>query len=233
MSIRRIQSPRAALFLPFTWGVSAGTEGVARERRREARRARQQWSPHRGCPQSDAHAGVTWAEWLGYNPLELGGGEFSWWLSTGDVEATEVLLYAEGEATVGDCAVFIGEDRAPLRLAWGIGGDGLAWLLVSLSGLINVGLCLKDTRALAREGRDALDARIYSKQRRLFADWRDAGHLPMELVQTVKAEADWKPEALERMFGAAQHEVGPLLRELNYEATRDEWGNRRWLDRSE
>lgn len=181
-----------------------------------------------------AQVGQAFEESIGYDPTEFDPeGSFGFTFTVQDAGQL-VYVHAEATAPIGAVSEFAGDQPGRLRVAWGLGGDEVLELVLSgIVGLVNVGLTVTGLVAVLKDGRDALDRKLFGRERRLFEDWRDTGVTTMELRQAVFARRDWEIGPFCRVFGCSEDAASDLFKALGYEARRDEFGHRTWHDPSE
>lgn len=138
-------------------------------------------------------------------------------------------VYAGPELTVGEMRRFLGNDEPTLRLAWGLGGN-VDLVVETIWTLANLGLSLYSLRDAARHGINRVNRLIYADQWRFFEDWRDGGALTMPLEQAGRALNIWTLSEAERRLGATPEEASRFFQAIGYEARRDPWENRIWVD---
>lgn len=176
--------------------------------------------------------GQTFEKSIGYVPSEHdpeSARKFWWRVAT---DSGSMYFTSEPDATVGDFAAFTKDSPTRLKLAWGVGGD-LPAIFAGIKEIVNVGLTLAGLAALFVDGQQALDRRIYARQRRLFEDWRDGGGISADLRRAVLAEQHWDMQAFIRIFGCSTDAASRLLSQLEYEPRRDDSARRTWHDPSD
>lgn len=175
----------------------------------------------------DATRGKTWAETTGYDNENF---SLNWFIEGGLHKITRT----GPSFTVSEMITFLDgdDDASVLALGWGIGADDPWMFLQSIGELAAAGLTIHSVISLARDGRDAFDARVYRTDRRLFEDWRDSKVPTPALEQSVRRFNEWDDESFRQRFGASPDATSELLRHLGYEAARSaESGRRVWVER--
>jgi AraC-like DNA-binding protein len=97
---------------------------------------------------------------------------------------------------------------------------------------VEVALTLRKVAALAKDGHEALDGRVFTRPRRLFEDYRDTDVISMDLRQAANVDNPWDMEKFCRVFGCSKDAASRLLRELGYVPDRDDSYRRTWRDPS-